>query len=60
VFQFHEVCCLNENQANFAFELGRESRAAEVELATVKIALTELLKLQKSDQFPDEPVRIKV
>jgi hypothetical protein len=24
------------------------------------IALTELLKLQKSGQFPDEPVRIKV
>jgi hypothetical protein len=23
-------------------------------------ALTELLKLQKSGQFPDEPVRIKV
>ncbi len=25
-----------------------------------QIALTELLKLQKSGQFPDEPVRIKV
>jgi hypothetical protein len=24
------------------------------------IVLTELLKLQKSGQFPDEPVRIKV
>jgi hypothetical protein len=35
----------------------RESRATEVELA---IALTELLKLQKSGQFLDEPARIKV
>jgi hypothetical protein len=25
-----------------------------------QIALTELLKLQKSGQFPDEPVRIQV
>jgi hypothetical protein len=37
-----------------------ESRAAEGELDTCVYVEVELLKFQKSGQFPDDPVRIKV
>jgi hypothetical protein len=37
----------------------RKPRGESGRMLPYLIALTELLKLQKSGQFPDEPVRIK-
>ncbi len=48
-------CDLGEDVANLRFELGVESSAMETELVR-GVAHAQLLKLQNSGQFPDEPL----
>jgi hypothetical protein len=52
-------CNLDENISNPRFEHRRKSRRGSGRVHGWS-ALAELLKLPKSGQFPDEPVRIKV
>jgi hypothetical protein len=47
-----KVAVLARVRTTLLFDLLSESRAAEVELATGRLRKAELLKLQKSGQFP--------
>ena len=50
-----KVCDFVEDVVNLRFELGVESSAMETELVR-GVAHAQLLKLQNSGQFPDEPL----
>ncbi len=56
---YPQCCSLGEDVAHFRFELVRGTPRVCSGTGHGLIAQAELLKMQKSGQFPDEPVRIK-